>query len=47
VKDKIVVDQEEKKRAIWNFYNNLLGAAASRDFSRAFHRPAINLEDLD
>jgi hypothetical protein len=50
VEDRIVVDQEEKKKSVWNFYNNLLGAAASREFTLnlgAFHRPASNLEVLD
>ena len=50
VEDRIVVDQAEKKHVVWNFYNNLLGVAASREFTLnlgVFHRPASNLEVLD
>jgi hypothetical protein len=50
VEDRIVVDQAEKKHVVWNFYNNLLGVAASKEFTLnlgVFHRPASNLEVLD
>jgi hypothetical protein len=50
VEDRIVVDQAEKKQSVWNFYNNLLGVAASREFTLnlgVFHRPANNLEVFD
>ena len=33
VGEQIFTDQDEKKEAIWNFYNNLLGASGHRDFT--------------
>jgi hypothetical protein len=46
----VLKDQEEKKEAIWDFYNNLLGTIGQREFTldlEAFHRPAIDLLDLE
>lgn len=50
VDDRLILDQEEKKEAVWGFYNELLGTARQRDFTLdllAFHRPASNLSDLE
>jgi hypothetical protein len=50
VADRVLTDQEEKKQAVWNFYNNLLGMSGQREFTldlQAFHRPAIDLSDLE
>jgi hypothetical protein len=49
VDDWILVDQEEKKMVIWNFYSNRLGTTAFIDFLNieSFHRPANTLLDLD
>jgi hypothetical protein len=50
VGDQIITQQEEKQVAAWQFYNNLLGTAGQRDLTLnldAFHRPSIDLSDLD
>jgi exonuclease III len=50
VADRVLTDQEEKKQAVWDFYNNLLGMSGQREFTldlQAFHRPAIDLSDLE
>jgi hypothetical protein len=49
VVDRVLTDQEEKKQAVWDFYNNLLGMSGQREFTldlQAFHRPAIDLSDI-
>jgi hypothetical protein len=33
VDDRLVLDQEEKKEVVWEFYNNLLGTAREREFT--------------
>jgi hypothetical protein len=43
-------EQEDKKEAVWDFYNHLLGTVPYRGSILnldAFHRPALNLHDLD
>jgi hypothetical protein len=50
VADRVLMDQEEKKEAIWEFYNNLLGTTGQRDFTldlQNFHIPATDLSDLE
>jgi hypothetical protein len=47
---RIITDQEEKKEAIWNFYNGLLGTEGQRDLTldlEVFHRPNADLTDLE
>jgi hypothetical protein len=50
VGDQIIMQQEEKQVAAWQFYNNLLGTAGQRDLTLnldAFHRTSVDLSDLD
>jgi hypothetical protein len=47
---RIITDQEEKKEAVWNFYNGLLGTVGQRDLTldlEVFHRPNADLADLE
>jgi hypothetical protein len=49
VGDRLLFEQEDKKEAVWDFYNHL-GTVSYRDSTlnlNAFHRPALNLHDLD
>jgi hypothetical protein len=50
VGDRMITEQEEKKEAVWDFYNSLLGHAQHRSLTldlQNFHRPAADLSDLD
>jgi hypothetical protein len=50
VGDRMITEQEEKKEAVWDLYNNLLGNAQQRDFTlglQNFHPPVADLSDLD
>jgi hypothetical protein len=47
---RIITDQEEKKEAVWNIYNGLLGTVGQRDLTldlEVFHRPNADLADLE
>jgi hypothetical protein len=47
---QIIIDQEEKKEAVWNLYNGLLGTAGQRDLTldlEVFHWPNADLVDLE
>jgi hypothetical protein len=50
VEDRIIFEQHEKKEAVWEFYNQLLGTAGQRDFTlnlEALHQRVVDLSDLD
>jgi hypothetical protein len=50
VEDKLIVDQEEKKETVWDFYNKLLGMVPFRVSSlnlEDFHRCPLNLQELE
>jgi hypothetical protein len=50
VGDRMITKQEEKKEAVWDFYNSLLGHAQQRGLTldlQNFHRPIADLSDLD
>ena len=51
VDDRLVLDQEEKKEVVWDFYNNLLGMAREREFTLdlpSFHLGTqLDLEGLN
>jgi hypothetical protein len=50
VGDRMITKQEEKKEAVWDFYNSLFGHAQQRGLTldlQNFHRPIADLSDLD
>jgi hypothetical protein len=51
VADRLMLDQEEKKEVVWEFYNNLLGTAREREFTLdlpSFHPGTqLDLEGLN
>jgi hypothetical protein len=50
VGDRVITEQEEKKEAIWDFYNTLLGHAQQRGFTldlHSFHSSAGDVSDLE
>jgi hypothetical protein len=50
VQNRLIVDQKEKKEAIWDFYNSLLGMVPPRALAlnlEAFHRCPLNLHELE
>jgi hypothetical protein len=50
VGDRLLFEQEDKKEAVWDFFNHLLGTVHYRDSTLnldAFHSAALNLHDLD
>lgn len=50
VDDQVIIEQDEKKNVVWDFYNKLLSTAWSREFSldlQSFHQPAMDLFELD
>jgi hypothetical protein len=50
VGDQIIIEQEEKLEAVWNFYNDLLGTAGQRDLTldlEVVHRTGMDLHQLE
>lgn len=50
VGDQIIIEEEEKLEAVWNFYNDLLGTAGQRDLTLALevvHRTGMDLHQLE
>lgn len=48
--DQVVLDQEGKKQVFWEYYNNLLGSVAQREFTlnlQDMHRLGMDLSDLE